>query len=319
MKLVITILFVLFWLLSYSQMMVTDIKTEKDLRKFVKTYYSITKQIFFKIKKFEAKDFISEGSVHNVIDSLQLTSLLKMDLNRDGIVDMIFCGNLSNTAQCVAFVSNREHTYNTITISNDYTGGNEDKYLVKQLNDSLISLVTIPQYRGGIMIDTLFESNYFFTEYNHRNRIYPVDSVFFTFSAMSGIKTICMSRDGLVSCYLPNGIDSTRKFSYNLYQRTISKDSIDILIKYISHLPLYNYHHSYEGGGYNGFTWITSINLENCGGFNIFDHMGVAPYGLRFLYNYVYTFFEKNDWNFVKKINQENTRQVFSYACPWPD
>jgi len=306
MKYCITILFLLFFQLSFSQMKVEDIKDDSTAIIFVKKYYlkNIEENHFNKISfcdKWE-RLYKRDSTVQAYYNSTKTTKWVKTDWNKDGKEDLAFCGCVGFQEKIICFLSANDQQYNETNITPKYL---PESYFIKKINTKYLIVGIIDLYhfdttknlQKSIFYDTILFINNSFKQFSSAKRKL-IDSIKLNFivALMPNEFTIMINKTGLLHL---NKIED-----YNFYEHTfqmkVGKEKVDSFFNIVENIPYYKYKNQYFGGADDGYDWNTTIYFDDGTTMHISDHMGVAPFGLRSLYDITYKLSKDESW---KKID----------------
>jgi len=310
MKFFLTILSILYFQLSFSQMRVEDIKNDEDVLKFVKKQCEAHDHVSVKVKFCECQKFLNDTVLQNSL--AKLMPYIKKDINDDGLEDLIFCGEINRKPSVLAFIANRSNWYTYAEISHKSEKDYSKTYLIKSIAEKLFLFCTIGE-SDEQRLDTIVYANFSFAPFNSI-RHYSIDSIRVIFGSKSGFKVFNITKDGSFDCYNRTDVDINHK-----YHLLIPNDSTKILFNYLGGLPFYNYvpepwwyarstEYDCEDCA-DGTLWTTRIYFTNGDMISIYNHMATAPYGLQYIYAYIYKLFDRTDMKFIKTVKDEDVPQ----------
>lgn len=290
MKYCLTILFLLVFQFSFSQMKVEDIKDDSSAISFVNAIFDIRNS--WKRANFCFDLYKQDSTIKQYYSQVKSPKWLKQDLNEDGKEDLIVCCCISFTERIVCFLS-KENNYEIISAS---PSESSQLYFFKLFNNNSL-IVSSLNSKNYFESDTILftKENAFEFSSSKRKQIdsirlkYSTELTFYSFDFM-------FRKDGHNSLEKQEGFSSTLSRYEKYFNSTETNNFFDIVEK----LPYYKYKNEYWGAADDGFDWDTKIYFSDGSTMAISDHMGVGPYGIRMLYTYAFKFFDHKDW---KKIN----------------
>jgi hypothetical protein len=305
MKYCVTILFLSAFQFSFSQMKVEDIKDDSTAIIFVKKVYVENEENDFNKISFcdkEEKFYKRDSTVQAYYNFIKAPKWIKSDLNKDGKEDLTFCGCVGFREKIICFISANDQKYNEKYITPEDL---PESYFVKKIDDNYLIIGNIDLYNfdttknllKSINYDTISFSNNSLIQYSSAKRKI-IDSIKLNFivELMPKEFTIMIRKTGLL--YLSK-IEDYNYYEHS-YQMNVGKENVDSFFDIAENLPYYKYKDKYFGGADDGYDWNTTIYFNDGSIMHISDHMGVAPFGLRTLYDVAYKLFKDENW---KKID----------------
>ncbi len=120
MKKLFNFILILLPLVAKSQIRVENIKSDKDVLTFLKFHYLKSKKAnidYYQNNLFKNKN--NDDSVLKYFYRNNKHKSIKVDLNNDGNLDLIWNGCIDKAATVLAFISNNKNGYTSELISNN--------------------------------------------------------------------------------------------------------------------------------------------------------------------------------------------------------
>jgi len=320
-KISITIIVLFVSSFSFAQMRVEDIKTEKDVIRFLDLFYfkENKKDTIATIKKTidTLNYYYVDSFVQKYVDSAGYPKWIIKDFNEDKQKDLIFCGFFNGDSRVISFVSDRFGGYRYSILSFQYEMSaphfiylvsNEEYFAIARCYDDFPNWDSTCQFKSKFRIDTVqyVQEIQSFIDYNYlkkpKNKIDTVRYQFISFKKFGNDK-ILISSDGYARKIriFPIG-DSANRVGRHYYEKRLSEDSLKRMFDFVNRLPLIEYDDEYTPvttGWMDGFTILTEFS--NRKGFykRIADHLQTAPLGIQFLYSLLFEVRKSTDWKLI--------------------
>jgi hypothetical protein len=326
MKNMFIILLSLLSLHSFAQMRVEDIKTDKDMTKFLDEYYFKGNRkdttICYSIRDLGRADtlfrYSYDTTVMKFLDSLNSPHWISVDINKDRKLDLVVVAYFNNDESKVfIFLSKKGGGYSYFKPSIYPNEEGADYYIKYNKTPSYLIMTAINPYpydydtsyhfNDRLRIDTLKYEKGIFVDYDIDPKvIYLIDTLKFSFSSfLARVRDqIIITKEGDVELYRYK--DTASRWVKCLYEMdcgTIKKDIFNLA----QHIPWLQYADSYDPvttGWHDGFDWRTEVVLSDGRRKLIRDYLGTAPLALRNLYEYIAKLRKDNNWKFVKIVEK---------------
>jgi hypothetical protein len=334
MKNIFIILLSLFSLHSFAQMSVEDIKTNKDMDKFLNEYY-------FKDNKADTVVYYSmddsrrswdtagangyavymsryDSAAKNYVDSLNSPKWIKADFNKDGKMDMVISVYFNGISKVLAFVSEGDNSYSVAKFSNYANEGDhyfikynkKKKYLIVGAIDPYINdWDTSYHFPDRFRIDTLSYLNGMFRDYGTKMNSSSIDTVKF-------ISLIPFGHNFKLMIPKTGNIQLIRKESDSIYgsaehllEMNWSDSMRNSFFSIAQSLPYTHYAGGYgpinlithDGGGYR-----IKVVFTNGTSKEVRDFILAGPFGLHYFEHIMFQLTESDKWKYVSTIPDPN-------------
>lgn len=316
MKIFLTILTIFILQLSFAQMRVEDIKTDADVTEFMHIYYPETKSQYNAVSFCEKLDSIllQEQIIKHFYDSIDANKdWLTMDINKDGKLDLVFCGCIDNKNNTLMFLSDNETIYKRVEIQNEFRSKRQFAY--QSSNDTLFVGGTKIRFmfdtsaygKMEVMVDTIIYSRGSLTEINRMSTYKQINSIRIGISSpfdRGCYRYITIFKNGDLKMNAVEEVNGTQMA--NKYTLPASAIAASKLLNMAEYLPFYKYSGEYESNVLDGGWWNTTFFFTDKTQMHISDHMGVGPFGLQLIYNYVDDLFSTKNWKLVSSESGYN-------------
>lgn len=296
-------------------MNVENIKTDKDADDFVVSHYFSKKGAAIRIGDCNEPQygFYYKNEVKSFLDSLNWHKWIKKDFNNDNKSDLIYCGCVDNGFKVLAFVSNNNcnYTISELSASSEYYNPNYIKIskdgnflVVERYNPDNPNWDSTVTYKQMITADTLkyWENNFvdWETEEN-RNQIKSIELTYRVALAKKiQERKIIITGDGAIRFEKKATLNDTMyKLGLFIYEKK-STDSVYKFLNLVNSLPFAKLDSFYNAPYFDGFDWVIDIKFKDGSSKYIYDHMGVAPYSIRLLYEFAMRRFNDDDWKLIE-------------------
>jgi len=306
---------------SAAQIRVEDIKTEKDVIKFLDIFYfkgSKNDTVVALKKNIDTLNYYYVDSfVQKYVDSAGYPKWIAKDFNGDKKKDLIFCGFFNDDSRVISFISDGLNGYNYLILSYQYEMRaphfiylvNNGKYFaIGRAHDDFPNWDSSYQFKSRFRIDTVkyIKQRHKFIDYHYldrpKNQIDTIKYQFISFKKFGNDKLL-VSSDGFARKIriLPIG-DSANRVGRHYYEKRMSEDTIRKIFDLVNRLPLSKYDDEYSPvttGWMDGFSILTEFS--NRKGFykRIADHLQAAPPGMQYLYSLLFELRKETDWKLV--------------------
>jgi hypothetical protein len=330
MKTIFISLLLLLSLQSFAQMRVEDIKTDKDMTKFLDEYYFKGKDtlvrydmIAYYKKTWDtlfSRDY--DTVVTKYLDSLKSPRWIKTDFNKDGKMDIVvnadfYTDSFRDETKVLAFISQKSNQYSCTELSvfaNEFSPyfikyDKAKKWLMVGVADfDNENWDTSYHFNDKFRVDTLvYQNNSFIEYYVDMPAVNSIDTFKCTFkgSLARGSDMVIIPKEGNIRFLKYSFNDSLKKRTVDFYEMNWNSKIKDSFLLFAEKLPYLKYGEYYDPsshGWHDGFHWTTEIEFSNGSRNKILDRLETAPAGLRYLYGYIKELRKSDKWVFVKTI-----------------
>lgn len=323
MNFILTILFSVFTIYSAGQIKVENIKTEKDVLKFLDTHYFKWNKgdtiITFKREIDTSKIYYLDSFVTKFIDSANYPNWIKKDFNGDKKLDLLVSYFYGYDSKVMAFLSQKNNTYKSAHISNQ--SDEKATYFIYPLNEESSQIVIGNVNEGERQWDTsyLFSDRFKRDTIEYRSSFSGFIDSKYLLEAEFNIDTIKFKlwsykryfNDDLVIC--KNGyIKRTQvkpvgdsKGAKIVSEKYISSDSIKELFDFANKIPFNKFDSAFLPTLKNWFDGMGIYTVfSNKAGFKIgfSDFLMTGPLTFQRFYDLIMKVRKYKNWKIVETI-----------------